>query len=270
MLAAAPALVLPLLTATLLAPTTPASGAEPAIPPVVWELVGVATSGNGLLEVAEPGRYTVQFQSEDTVTARAGCNRVAGTYTAADGVLDIALSVSNLARCPSDTHGASFLELLDAVTAFEMGTDGFLTFSGKEGQLQLRPALAGVVWEWQDFRGGDDRVVAPLRPADYTLTFMPDGKLEILADCVRTLGRYEVDGPTLEISLDSATLMECGTGTLADRFLRDLREVTSHIVRDGNLYLALRTDAGILAFAARYDERRPATPPAGSLPAEPT
>ena len=269
MLAAASALPAILVAATLLAQTAPAAQSGIVIPPVVWELVEMTSSSNGRpLEIAGPERYTVQFQTNDTVSVRAGCNRVAGTYSAGDSVLDISLSVSTLVLCPSDIHGEPFLELLDDASGFEMDPGGSLIVNGYEGQLRFRPSLSGVVWEWRDFRGGDNSFVAPSRPADYTLTFMPDGKLAIQAGCVRALGTYATDGPAFEIAVNSTTQAECRPGTLAEQFMRDLGDVSSHVFRDGNLYLALRTDAGILAFAARYDEP-PATPQASPVSAEP-
>jgi hypothetical protein len=56
---------------------------------------------------------------------------------------------------------------------------------------------------------------------------------------------------------------------LAERYLRDLGDVSSHVFRDGNLYLALRADAGIMAFAARFAEPPRATPHAGWAATDP-
>lgn len=263
MLAAALVLLTKLLTAVPLAQATPISRAEPAIPPVVWELVAISSAGERAVEIDQPGRYVVQFQTEGRLAIDADCNRVAATYTAYDGILDVTLSVSTLALCPSDSHGEPFLELLDGVTSFEIDPDGFLILSGEKGQLRLRPTLVRVVWEWQDFRGGDDSLLTPGRPEDYTLTFMPEGNLAIFADCIRTLGTYTVNGPTLDLSFDAATRAGCQPGSLAGQYLRDLSDVSSHVFRDGNLYLSLRTDAGIMAFAARYLEPPLTTPETG-------
>jgi heat shock protein HslJ len=249
--------------APLLAQTPPASEVAPAIPPVVWELVEMDSPGHALQEIAEPERYTVQFQSKDRVAVRAGCHQVVGTYTPENGVLDVAVSDSTHEACLADSHSEPFLQLLDAATGFEIDPDGFLIVSGEEGQLRLSPTLAGVVWEWQDVRGGDDSFIAPSDPKEFTLTFLPDGKLAILAGCSQTLGAYTVNGPTLELSFDGATGSECSPGSLAERYLRDLSHVSSHVFRDGKLYLALRADAGIMAFAARHDELPRATPQTG-------
>ena len=121
MLATVSAIVSMLFVATLLAQATPASGAEPAIPPVVWELVELTAPSHGLLEIAEPGRYTVQFQAEARLVVEAGCNQVAGSYTAGNGVMDVSVSDSTLARCPSDSHSKPFLEQLAKRLALRVG-----------------------------------------------------------------------------------------------------------------------------------------------------
>ena len=263
MLAAALALVSMLIAPTLLAQATPASRSDSAIPPVVWELVEIAVPGNSLPEIAEPERYTVQFLPEGRLVAKAGCAQVIGTYTADNSVLEITLSNSTPGHCPTDSHSKPFLALLDAATGFATDPDGFLIIRGEQTHLRLRPTLPVVVWEWQDSRGGDDSLIAPRHPQDFTLTFMPDGDLLILAGCARTLGTYTVDGPILQLSFEAPIRAGCRLGSLAERYLRDLRDVSSHVFRDGNLYLALRADAGIMAFAARLAEPPRATPRTG-------
>src|SRR5687768_13426663 len=116
MLAAGSTLISMLTALTLLAQATPASGTEPPIPPVVWELVEITVPSNGLPEIAEPERYSVQFLPEGRLVAETGCHQVSGTYTAENGTpaLDIILSHSTLAHCPSDARGEQFLDRLDA------------------------------------------------------------------------------------------------------------------------------------------------------------
>jgi heat shock protein HslJ len=239
------------------------------IPPVVWESVEITSSNNGQLVVAEPARYTVQFHNKDTVLVHADCNQAIGAYTANDGVLDVSLNVAALALCSSESHVGLFLDLLDGATAFEIDPNGLLIVSGEKGRLQLRPSLVGVVWEWQELRGGDDSLIAPKRPEDYTLTFMPDGELTVLAGCVRTLGTYTINGSIIGLSFDGAIPAGCQPDQLTQRYLRDLGDVTSHVFRDGHLYLALPADAGIMAFEARYGAQTRATPHAGHAALEP-
>ena len=94
-------------------------------------------------------------------------------------------------------------------------------------------------------------------------------ELAILAGCVRILGMYTVDGPIIGLSFDGPIPAGCQPEQLTRRYLRDLGDVSSHVFRDGHLYLALPADAGIMAFEARYAEPTGATPHAGHPTLEP-
>jgi para-nitrobenzyl esterase len=86
--------------------------------------------------------------------------------------------------------------------------------------------------------------------------------LAIQADCNRAMGTYTVDGPTLDLTVGGVTRAQCPPGSLMERFLRDLDDASSHVFRDGHLFLALPVDAGILEFVPRFHEPE-ATPVAG-------
>jgi heat shock protein HslJ len=256
-----------LLLLALLATTTPAATPVPpgaaAIPPLVWELVELPSNEGQPIAIDEPERYTVQFLPEGELAIGADCNRATGTYTLSDDTLSITIGISTLALCPPDSQADSFLALLEETSTFAIDPEGMLVLTGDQGAMRFRPSLMGVVWEWHDFRGGDDSVVAPERPERYTLTFLPEGKLAIRADCNRGIGTYRVDGPKLDIVVGGVTKVMCGPGSHMDAFLRDIDAVTSHVFRDGKLYLALPVDAGILSFEARYVPPVAATPESG-------
>ena len=238
---------------------------DPGIPPVVWEVVGSSGADGNRDAVSDLKGYTVQFQPGGTLAVTAGCNQSAGTYTAEDGTLEVTLSISTISPCSTAPkfQEESFLKLLDAVTRFEFDHDGFLVLAGDQERLRLRARLTGVLWEWQAFQGADSRTETE-RPENYTLTFLPGGSLVIQAGCHRASGTYSTDGATIELLVGHATGVTCSRHSMADQFLRDLGEVSSHVFRDGNLYLALWADAGIIEFTARYPESPPATPELGS------
>jgi para-nitrobenzyl esterase len=95
------------------------------------------------------------------------------------------------------------------------------------------------------------------------MQFQPDGAVTVRADCNRGVGSYTADAPQIDIIRIATTRAACPPESLADRWLRDLEAVVSFVFRDGNLYLALPADAGILELAARAVEEVPATPAAG-------
>ena len=257
------ALLAALLAALPLAQATPTPPAAAAIPPVVWELTAFAQAEADPVEVPEPERYTVQFLPDGLLAIQADCNSGGATYTAEDGTLQISPIRTTLIGCPPDSQADPFLILLAAATTFAFDDDGMLLLTGPEGTLTLRPALTAVVWEWRLFRGGDDSVVAPDAPDRYTLTFLDDGKLAVRADCNRAMGTYTVDGPTIELDAAAMTRAMCPPESLSDRFVRDLGDVRSYVFRDGNLYLALWADAGIMEFVAQPPAPDEATPTSG-------
>ncbi|MBW3632490.1 MAG: META domain-containing protein [Chloroflexi bacterium] len=240
-------------------------GHELGIPPVVWEVVGISGPDGNRVAVSDAERYSVQFQPDGKLAVASGCIQPAGTYTAGDGTLEVKLSISTMSPCSTaaTAQEESFLEVLDDITRYKFDHDGFLVLASDDESLWLRARLTGVLWEWQEFRGGDDSRVEPQHPENYTITFLPAGNLAIQAGCNRAIGTYSTDGATIELLVGPATGVSCPRQPKSDQFLRDLGEVTSHVFQDGNLYLALWADAGIMEFAARYPKSPPATPQAG-------
>jgi heat shock protein HslJ len=94
--------------------------------------------------------------------------------------------------------------------------------------------LAGVVWRWLPAGASEasDR---------YTLEFMPDGRLQVRADCNRGAGRYTAD-PDGRLTLAAIALTKtgCGAGSLDAQFARELSEVERYRVEGGTLRLVTR------------------------------
>ncbi|HET7092891.1 MAG TPA: META domain-containing protein, partial [Thermomicrobiales bacterium] len=229
----------------------------------VWELTALTGPDGAQEAIDDPSRYTVQFLPDGTLVAQFDCNQGGGSYTAAGGALTIVGLRSTMMACEPGSRDTLFSAALDRATAFAFDPDGNLLLSGAGGSLRLRPALAGVRWEWQAFEGGDGAIVRPGHPDQYAVEFLPDGKLAIQADCNRGVGTYAVDGPTVDLQIGGVTRALCPEGSLMDRFLGDLDAVNSHVFRAGHLFLALPVDSGILEFAPAPVPSAEATPGAG-------
>lgn len=254
--------LLPLLVALPLAPATPVPG-ESAIPPVVWELVSFTPTGGEQTAIADPSRYTIQFLPDGAVAAQFDCNHGGGAFTIDGDTIEFGPMRTTLIGCESDSQAQPFQLLLEAATAFAYDEDGQLTLTGDKGSLTFRAALSGVAWEWKEFLGGDDTIVQPGHPEHYSVTFLPDGALAIQADCNRATGVYTVDGAQIALEVRGVTRAMCSPGSLEQPYLRDLSDVTSLVLRQGRLYLALPADAGILTFAPQPLASPTATPEAG-------
>ena len=239
---------------------TPETG---EIPPVLWELTAMTPAGGEETAIADPTRYNVQFLPDDKLAAKLDCNRGAGGYTIEDGVLTIGQMATTMALCEPDSQANDYQLILQAVTAYEFDADGNLILSGDDGSLRFRPTLTAVVWEWQEFVGGDGAVVTPDDPAHYAITFLDEGKVAIQADCNRAFGSWSADDARIDITVGGVTKMACPEGSQMDRFLRDLDDAGSHVFRDGHLFLALPIDSGILEFAPRFVAPEKATPATG-------
>jgi heat shock protein HslJ len=108
--------------------------------------------------------------------------------------------------------------------------------------------LTGVVWKWEQFLESNDETLVVDDPSRYTLEFLPDGQVSILADCNQVRGSYTTDGSQLSIQLGPSTLMACPPGSLDSQYLQYLGEVVSYVFDGDKLALALRYDTGIMTF----------------------
>jgi heat shock protein HslJ len=112
------------------------------------------------------------------------------------------------------------------------------------------PELIGLVWQWrQTLMGNDDRWV-PEDPGTYTVQFMPDGTLAVLADCNQVRGGYTLEGGRLSIDLGPSTMMACPEGSLSDQFTANLSAANGFLFDGGDLLIDLAYDSGTMRFAS--------------------
>lgn len=117
------------------------------------------------------------------------------------------------------------------------------------GEASPDNALLGTAWQWLRSEYGDDSVVEAADPTRYTVAFGEDGALAAQVDCNRGVGRYTVDGVGLTIEPLATTRVMCPEGSQDAIFLRDLGQVVTYLIEDGNLYLAMALDTGIMVLA---------------------
>jgi heat shock protein HslJ len=103
------------------------------------------------------------------------------------------------------------------------------------------------VWRWRDTVTPEGKVVRPDNPERYTIQFLADGRLAIVADCNRGNGPYTVEKNKLSIQPAAMTRMFCFGDSRADIFLASLLEVESFSFEKGVLQLRLR-DGGMMSF----------------------
>jgi heat shock protein HslJ len=110
--------------------------------------------------------------------------------------------------------------------------------------------LVGTVWRWTKFLEANDNEILVDDPENYTIEFiMPDGAVQIKADCNSVCGSYTVNGSQLTIELGPTTLVAGPPGSLENEYLALLCDVNSYIMEGENLVLLIKYDTGSMFFA---------------------
>jgi heat shock protein HslJ len=199
------------------------------------------------------------------VAIKADCNRARGTYSIDAPSITFSELASTRAACGPDSISDRFLTNLGYVVGFvrtgELNDQLILEMMADGGQLTFDPALTGVVWEWIEFQGGDGSLVRADDPSRYTIEFLDDGSVAVVADCNQGGGDANVDGTSIDLTV-ATTLIGCPEESQASEFLRYLDEAVSFVFRDGRLALSLPMDAGIAFFRPTVPPSPPATPEA--------
>jgi heat shock protein HslJ len=106
--------------------------------------------------------------------------------------------------------------------------------------------LLGKTWLWQktEFNSGKD--IPVLAPASYTLQFLANGKINIMADC-NSGGSYVVtNNVDLTIRVETLTRAMCPPESLSEEYVKELNDTGSYTIeRNGELVLALKSGAGM-------------------------
>ena len=116
------------------------------------------------------------------------------------------------------------------------------------GGMPENVAIGGVVWKWQQSLYNNDQQAVPADSSNYTIEFMPDGKLHVRADCNRVGGTYSLAGNRLTIELTHSTRAMCPPDSLDEAFKKDLEAAAIYFLKGHFLYLDLKYDSGTMKF----------------------
>ncbi len=99
----------------------------------IWASASGDSPGE-LKEIPNPERYTIEFKTDGTFSAKADCNQVNGQYTSTDnGDMTITLGPSTLVACPANSLADDFVTGLSGVTAWDI-TDRQLALTTTDGR----------------------------------------------------------------------------------------------------------------------------------------
>jgi heat shock protein HslJ len=112
---------------------------------VLWTWQETQYNNDTETVVEEPERYTLQFQANGSVSIKADCNQVGGTYTADGSSLSIALGPSTMAACPPDSLADEYLLGLTGAASFVFdGQDLIINIMMDAGNMRFAAADEAV------------------------------------------------------------------------------------------------------------------------------
>ncbi len=133
----------------------------------------------------------------------------------------------------------------------QMQTEGETDTASEAQPERTTPELAGTSWMWIQTQMMDDSEVMPADPSLFTLLFNADGSFATQTDCNTFQGNYSADSSTGQLTMETtvSTRMACPPEALEENYIRSLNGAASYLVENGNLYIALKMDSGIMEFA---------------------
>ena len=229
--------------------------ASAGIPPIVWisddftPTADAATPVEGAIALGS--EYWIQFLPEGQLSLRADCNGGFGSYEMDGSNLTLGPIGTTLMLCPDGGHGddvSGRVEQRDLVVDRSEPTR--LTSWCSDSQtaarsLSRRAERRGLAMVGTQMSNGDE--IVPNDPAKFYLSFSADGSVVGQIDCNRAFGSFKSDGTQISMML-ATTRAFCGEASQDTAYSLNLAQVTSFVIRDGQLALALPMDAGIIFF----------------------
>ncbi|MCA9875196.1 MAG: META domain-containing protein [Anaerolineales bacterium] len=106
--------------------------------------------------------------------------------------------------------------------------------------------LQGQVWRWVAESDGYEETPVTFE-SDYTVTFLPDGRLAFQADCNSGTGVYDASGGmvgSLATELGAMTMAACSPDSRSDDLIGTLQSAQNYKVRPGGALMELVRPAG--------------------------
>jgi heat shock protein HslJ len=219
----------------------------------IWYLESI-TEGEAVVSILQGSEITAYFAEDGTLSGLAGCNNYSGMYQVDEEMIQIELGPLTMMFCDQPDgvmdQEEAYLTALDSVTSYQIVGDR-LVMRDEGGQEVLRfkaSDLVGYVWMWLEFLENNDTITQPDIPGNYTLDFLPDGTLNVLADCNSASGTYTVNGNQLDMEILASTLAACPPESLSDEYLQLLNDAVAYIREGDFLYIDIMFDTGTMKF----------------------
>lgn len=210
----------------------------------------------------------------DQLSGSGGCNSYNGSFTlGADNpfVMTIGPVVATQMACPDSilNQETAYFKALQTVTQWGYWIGKLVLYydkgQGDYGRLLLAPPaaaassqadsglvkmLTGTTWQWVSLTDPVQQFAVD-NPENYALTFLPDGTLQIKADCNMASSSYTAaeDG-SLTVQPGITTLAACPPESRGEEFVQKLGFAAHYFFQDGHLFIDLLADGGTLEFSS--------------------
>jgi heat shock protein HslJ len=101
-----------------------------------WRLEELRPPSGTSLTPPASGRFTVQFEADGRVSARADCNGCGGSYTLDDDTVVVSQLACTLIACPNAPFDQQYLAVLVGASELEL-EDGRLILESSRGELRF-------------------------------------------------------------------------------------------------------------------------------------
>ena len=165
-----------------------------------WQLTGYNNGKEAVVGVLDGSNVTAIFGADGKLAGSGGCNNYTADYQVDGSSLHIgaAASTRKLSAEPQGVmeQEAAYLKALESAATYQIQGDKLEIRDANGALLASYQAnlLFGTRWDWVETKYGNDTSLAPSQPGKYHLTFLPDGVLDLLADCTAIAGKYTVQG----------------------------------------------------------------------------
>jgi heat shock protein HslJ len=130
----------------------------------------------------------------------------------------------------------------------KLDKDDGLIETSEEVRGTSDPLLVGNLWKWQQTFYNNDTRNLPPNSENYTLKLLPDGKVNIHADCNLGGGVYTLRGNEISIEITYTTRAACPPGSLEQSYIQDLNTAGRYRMEGEFLYIGLKNDIGTMKF----------------------
>ena len=104
-----------------------------------WHLTAITEkvpAFQGVVPTAEQAKYTIEFMSDGTFSAKADCNQLSGTYkTSGTNGLTIESGPMTMAMCPEGSLSAQYVDSLEKAKTYAIANDQLTITLSDEGTL---------------------------------------------------------------------------------------------------------------------------------------